>query len=268
MQHSQSGRKKKMKNNMKKDKTLAEAIVTENDLMSKLVPIPEADIMAFMGGLRGGTYFNMGMYSSIPVAMTYKSAFRLYKVVEMTAIVSGIGYENIAAVKDFRDQTGKGPGKSWYNHVPGYENKVGQSKADESKKYILWDIKKGSGTNVRYYLVDVATGAVTPVTKNAVMSSNYLTQSEKNKLMPSRPVGFSQAAGEFVQNQVNWRTAAFEHVFWLSQNGGSTAEYGARFVEDLADAAGELFVDGNPNAADDLDALISAPSGDELDLEF
>ena len=75
-----------------------EAITLESDLILKLKPIPEADIYAFMGGLKGGTYFNMGMYSSIPIARAYKSTLRLYKVVEMQAIGAGALNQGIKAV--------------------------------------------------------------------------------------------------------------------------------------------------------------------------
>ena len=91
---------------------VTEAIAIESDLILKLTPVPESDIYNFMRGLRGGTYFNMGMYSSIPVASAYKSTFRIYKVIEMQAIVSGVDYENIKTTKDFRSETGKAPGAS------------------------------------------------------------------------------------------------------------------------------------------------------------
>ena len=251
------------------EKALNEVINTENDLVLKIKAIPEADIFEFMKNLRGGTYFNMGMYSSIPIARAYKATFRLYKVVEMTSIVSGVSYENIGTTKEFRDETGKGPGDSWYSHEPGFENKVGANKRNPAQKYVLWDIKKGSGTNVKYYLVDIATGQVTPITKEAVLKSDYLTATEKQKLQPAPVTGFSLTTGQLVENKTVWRTAAFEHIFWLNQDGKATMEYGVRFVEGLnEDASGDLFVDGHPNAVNDLDALLAAPSGSELSLEF
>lgn len=249
-----------------------EAITLESDLILKLKPIPEADIYAFMGGLRGGTYFNMGMYSSIPIARAYKSTLRLYKVVEMQAIVSGIDYENIKTTKEFRDQTGTTAGKSWYHHEPGYEHKVGVKNSDPNAKYILWNIKASSGTNVKYYLVDIATGSVTPVTKEDVLNSEYLTASEKAKLQPTPVTGFNMATGEMVTNETNWRTVAFEHVFWLNQAGKSTAEYGVRFTEEfdiVEEADAEIFRDGHPYVKTDLDALLAGPViENELDLDF
>lgn len=49
-------------------KPIVEAIDREADLILKLSPISENEIFDFMKNLKGGTYFNMGMYSSIPVA--------------------------------------------------------------------------------------------------------------------------------------------------------------------------------------------------------
>ena len=242
---------------------------TRAELLTKLTPIPADDILKFMGGLRGGTYFNMGMYSPIPIARGYKDTFEIYKVVEMTAIVSGVDYENIGTTKDFRAETGKDKGSSWYDHMQGYENKVGQHKTKPDQKYVLWDIKRCSGTNVRYYLVDTSTGDVTPVTKEAVLASDYLTASEKKKLTPTPVTGISLTTGELVTNQTVWRTTAFDHIFWLNQSGNSTAEYGVRFEEDLhEDVGGDLFADGHPWACNDLDSLLAVPSSREFDLEF
>lgn len=195
---------------------MTEAISLEADLLLKLKPLSETDIFTFMKNLRGGTYFNMGMYSSIPVSKAYKSTIRIYKVIDLTAIVSGVSYENIGTTKDFRDSTGDGPGKSWYDHTPGFENKVGQKKSDPNSKYVLWDIKRGTSTCVRYYVVDIDTGAVTPVSKADVEASPYLTASEKAKLTPKPVVGFDLTTGAAVENKTNWRTAAFDHIFWLN----------------------------------------------------
>lgn len=250
---------------------LNEAINIESDLILKLKPIPEADIYEFMKGLRGGTYFNMGMYSSIPIARAYKSTFRLYKVVEMQAIVSGVSYENLKTTKEFRDQTGKTAGSSWYSHEPGFENKIGIKNSDPSSKYILWNIKPTSGTNVRYYLVDIATEVVTPVTKADVLSSDYLTESEKKKLMPQPVTGYNLSTGELVNNETVWRTAAFDHVFWLNQAGKATAEYGIKFEEDFEleeEISSDIFRDGHPNVKTDLDALLAGPVQDEFSLDW
>lgn len=248
-----------------------EAITLESDLILKLKPIPEADIYAFMGGLRGGTYFNMGMYSSIPIARAYKSTLRLYKVVEMQAIVSGVDYEKIKTTKEFRDQTGTTAGTSWYHHEPGYEHKIGVKNSDPSAKYILWNIKASSGTNVKYYLVDIASGTVIPVTKEDVLTSEYLTDSEKKKLQPVPVTGFNLTTGEMVTNETVWRTAAFEHVFWLNQAGKATAEYGVRFEEDFdltEEITSDIFRDGHSYVKTDLDALITTYIENELDLDF
>lgn len=190
-----------------------EAISLEADLLLKLKPLSEVDIFEFMKNLRGGTYFNMGMYSSIPVSRAYKSTIRIYKVIDLTAIVSGVSYENVGTTREFRDRTGEVPGKSWYDHTPGFENKVGQKKSDPNSKYVLWDIKRGTGTCVRYYVVDIDTGAVTPVSKADIEASPYLTASEKAKLTPKPVVGFDLNTGEAVENKTVWRTAAFEHIF-------------------------------------------------------
>lgn len=237
-----------------------EAIALESDLLLKLNPISEVEIFEFMKNLRGGTYFNMGMYSSIPVAKAYKSTIRIYKVIDLTAIVSGVNYENIKTTKDFRDATGEGPGKSWYDHTPGFEHKVGQKKSDPNSKYVLWDIKKGTGTTVRYYVVDIDTGTVTPVSKADVENSPYLTATEKAKLTPKPVVGIDLTTGQAVENKTNWRTAAFEHIFWLSQAGKATQEYGVRFEEDLglAEAFGdEIFMDAHAGVRTDLDAILT-----------
>lgn len=239
---------------------ITETISVEADLISKLKPLADSEIFAFMDALRGGTYFNMGMYSPISVARAYKKTLRIYKVVTMTAIVSGVSYENIGTTKDFRDKTGDGPGKAWYDHVPGYENRIGAKKSDPTSKYILWDIKKCSGTCVYYYVVDISTGAVTPISKDEVLSSDYLTDSEKKKLMPVPVTGYDKDSGELVSNNTLWRTAAFDHVFWLSQEGKNPMEFGTKFVESLGltETVGtDLFLDGNAHATANLDMILA-----------
>lgn len=241
-------------------KKMTEAIALESDLLLKLKPLPEAEIFTFMKNLRGGTYFNMGMYSSIPVSRAYKSTIRIYKVIDLTAIVSGVDYENIGTTKDFRNSTGEGPGKSWYDHTPGFEHKVGQKKSDPNSKYVLWDIKRGTNTCIRYYVVDIDTGVVTPVSKADIETSPYLTDSEKAKLTPKPVVGFDLTTGAAVENKTNWRTAAFEHIFWLNQAGKSTQEYGVRFEEDLnlEEAFGDdIFMDAHAHVRTNLDAILS-----------
>ena len=239
---------------------LNEAIALEADLLLKLRALPETEIFDFMQNLRGGTYFNMGMYSAIPVAKAYKATIRIYKVVDLAAIVSGVSYENIGTTKDFRDKTGEAPGHAWYDHMPGFENKVGVKKSDPNSKYVLWDIKQCTDTCVRYYVVDIATGAVNPVTKEDVLQSSYLTQTEKNKLMPRPVTGFDLTTGNLVENKTVWRTASFDHIFWLSQAGKGTKEYGTRFAEalKLSEAIGtELFRDANAHVSTSLDDILS-----------
>ena len=205
----------------------------------------------------------MGMYSFIPVSRAYKKTLRIYKVLNMTAIVSGVSYENIGTTKDFRDRTGKGPGGAWYDHMSGFENKVGVKKSDPNSKYILWDIKAGSDTWVRYYVVDIATGMTQPISKEDIMQSDYLTPTEKDKLTPKPSTGYDKSTGELIENQTNWRTAAFEHIFWLSQAGKNTKEYGAKFMESVVVEKNtltegvELFRDANAGVKTDLDAILS-----------
>lgn len=247
-------------------------IVSERDIVARLTPLSENDIFDFMQRLRGGTYFNMGMYSCIPVSRAYKNSFRIYKVVNMTAIVSGVSYENIGTTKDFRDRTGDGPGHAWYDHVAGFENKIAAKKSDPNSKYVLWDIKEGSNNWVRYYLVDLDNDTVTPVSKDQVKNSGFLTASEKAKLEPKKVEGFDKTTGDLVQNATNWRTTSFDHIFWLSQAG---TEYGVRFTEsvegpegakaeNLTEASGELFRDAHAHANTDLDAILSGDMEESL----
>ena len=241
-------------------KKLVEAISLEADLLLKLKPLAEIEIFEFMKNLRGGTYFNMGMYSFIPVSRAYKSTIRIYKVIELSAIVSGIDYENVGTTKDFRDKTGKGPGGSWYDHTPGYEHKIGQKKSDPNSKYVLWNIKRGHNTCVRYYVVDIDTGLVKPVSLEDIKSSIYLTPSEKEKLTPTPVTGYDKDTGSLIENETKWRTAAFEHIFWLSQAGKATQEYGMRFEEDFSlieEADATVFVDAHVGIKSSLDDIIS-----------
>ena len=57
-----------------------------------------------------------------------------------------------------------------------------------------------------------------------------------------------------------WRTAAFEHIFWLNQAGKATQEYGVRFEEDfgITEAAdSNIFMDAHAHIRTDIDALLS-----------
>lgn len=258
-------------------KIMSEAIANESQLVSKLKALTEVEIFDFMQSLKGGTYFNMGMYNFIPVSRAYKKTLRIYKVVNLTAIVSGVSYENIGTTKDFRDSTGASAGHAWYDHISGFENKVGAKKSDPSSKYVLWDIKAGSDSWVCYYVVDIATGDVTPVSKSDILASSYLTESEKAKLMPKKVTGFDLTTGAVVENQTNWRTAAFEHIFWLSQAGKTAKEYGMKFTESLndmkdedvliEDAGSELFRDAHANVKTDLDAILSGGVMESVEKE-
>lgn len=257
---------------MSTEKFITEAITSESELIAKLSSLSERDIFEFMQNLRGGTYFNMGMFSSIKPAKAYNKTTRIYKVLNMTAVVSGVSYENIGTTKEFRDRTGKAPGKSWYSHVPGFENKVGQKNSDPSSKYVLWDIKAGTDTWVKFFVVDIATGDVKPLSKDSILESDYLTPSEKSSLIRSHSTGFDKETGELIENQTNWRTAKFENIFWLSQAGKGTKEYGTKFTESLKgtkdkkvmnrktlreSAEMELFRDGHAGVTTDLDAILS-----------
>jgi hypothetical protein len=244
---------------MNKINKMNEAISFEADLLLKLKPLPEADIFEFMQNLRGGTYFNMGMYSFIPVSRAYKSTIRIYKVTDLMAIVSGVDYENIGTTKDFRARTGNAPAGAWYDHTPGYERKIAQKKSDPNSKYVLWTIKRGHSTCVRYYVVDIDTGAVTPVSQKEIENSIYLTPSEKAKLTEhKKPTGFDKTTGELVENETNWKTAAFDHIFWLSQAGKATREYGTRFEEDFGTADSDnIFMDAHAGVKNNLDDILS-----------
>jgi hypothetical protein len=256
---------------IKNTKNLVEAIKSEQDLLSKLVPLSEVDIFKFMKNLHGGSFFNLGLFTSIPVAGRYKSTYRIYKVVNMTAIVSGVSYENVGTTKDFRDQTGQGPGKSFYDHVPGYENKVGVHKSNPNSKYILWDVKASSGNWYAYYLADIDTGAILPISAKSLESSVVLTPSEKERLQPKAVTGYDVSTGALVTNKTVWRTTKFEHVFWLSQNG---YELGAKFEESLTgvsssenleEATGEAtFRDLHADVHTDLDTILSGDMAESV----
>lgn len=248
---------------------LREEIEKESDLLMKLAPISENEIYDFMDNLKGGTYFNMGMYSSLPIAKLHKANVRIYKVVEMSAIVSGVDYENIGTTKDFRDQTGKEAGKAWYDHEPGREHKVGLKRSNPEDKYVLWQIRSNSGTNVRYFFVDFAADIVKKIEKADILASTWLTESEKKKLQPTPVTGYNLETGELVENETVWRTAAFNHIFWLKQGGSASREYGKYFEESfgLQEAAGaDVFFDAHAGQGEDLDALLASYAEEEHEL--
>jgi hypothetical protein len=79
-------------------------------------------------------------------------------------------------------------------------------------------------------------------------------------MKPQPVVGFDLKTGEAVENKTVWRTAKFEHIFWLSQAGKATQEYGVRFEEDfnLEEAFGDdIFMDAHAHVRTDLDAILS-----------
>jgi hypothetical protein len=242
---------------------LIETITTEADLLAKLRTLPEAEVFNFMKNLRSGTFFNMGMYSSIAPKAAYKSTYRIYKVQTLQAIVSGVDYENIKTTQDFRAETGEVAKGGWYDHMPGYEHKVGLRKKDHNDKYVLWNYKaSGSKATVSYFLVDLATGKVDAISKEDLESSVYLTDTEKGKLQPKHSVGYSLTTGDLIENKTNWRTVKFENIFWLSQKG---IDYGVRFEEALEGANlkensvldTDGFIDTHAHVGKKLDSILS-----------
>ena len=257
---------------------LIEAIETESDLVSKLTKLQPNDIYDFMKNLHNGTFFNMGTYKIVPLARAYKKTYSIYKVTNHSAIVTGSSYENIKTTKDYRASTGAVPMPAWYNHEQGYENKIGSLKSDPSKKYVMWNIKKTSGSWVAYYLIDLQTGLVTPVSRDSLKHSDYITETEKRNLgllaSDEEIIGWDATAGKFIiaknparvtgtiRNETEWRTTKFENIFWLSQ---ADREYGAKFEESLTkgltgdlaeEATGITYRDRNKGAVD-IDSILS-----------
>jgi hypothetical protein len=256
---------------------LIEAINSVSELEAKLRPLSELEIFKFMYGLHPGTFFNMGMYSMIPVASAYKDSIFIYKVINMTAIVSGVDYENISTTKDFRDRTGKAQGSAWYDHMPGYEHKVGVKRSDQTSKYVLWNIKESSDNWVRFYLVDSDTNTIKPVSKLDLENCPYLTPGTKSKLdAGEKSKGVDSTTGQVIENQTNWRTAAFTHIFWLSQNGVNTSEYGLKFVEgkdnmkkcNLEEAGSPVFKDLHAGIHTDLDAFFNGAIEENCNVQL
>lgn len=259
-----------MVNNELQNKELTEAITSEADLMLRLTPLTSDEIFNFMEGMKKGTLFNLGQYSSVPVSAKYKNDIRIYKVIEMSKIVSGVKHENKQSVKDFRDATGKAPGATWWKHKPGWETKVAEHEKDPNKNYVIWYINKNALNTVKYFLVDAVNNTILPLKKDDVLNSVYLTKSQKDALNPKPATGIDLNTGAIVVDETKPRVAAFDHIFWLSQEGQNTATVGRRFDfnEDYND--GELLKDGNlynHNTLDDLDAYLFALDGQE-DNEF
>ena len=74
-----------------------------------------------------------------------------------------------------------------------------------------------------------------------------------------------------VENKTNWRTAAFDHIFWLNQAGKATQEYGVRFEEDftLEEAFGDdIFIDAHARIRTDLDAILSGEIVESVKKSF
>lgn len=259
-----------MENKELQNKELTEAITSEADLMLRLTPLQPQEIFDFMAGMKKGTLFGLGQYSSIGVSAKYKKDIRIYKVIEMTNVVSGVEYENKETTKEFRDATGKLPGGTWWRHKPGWETKVGEHKNDPNKNYVLWYINKPSRNTVKYFLVDAINNVIQAVKKDDIKNSIYLTASQKAALDPKPSVGVDLNTGALIENETNFRTAAFEHIFWLSQEGQNTKTVGRRFDfnEDYDD--NELLKDGNlynHDTIDDLDTYLFELDNQE-DNEF
>ena len=214
------------------DEQLTESISSIADLDVKLQPLSDAEILSFMAKLHGGTYFSMGMFSTITPNAANKHK-RIYKVTNMSAIVSGVSYENIGTTKDFRDKTGTTAGSAWYDHKPGYENRVGVSKRAADKQYVLWkyDDKGSRKIEVWYFIVDTIAGTIDPVSLDDLLDSTILTPSVKESLRPKKVTGIDKSTGTLITNDTNWRTAAFEHIFWLSQGGANPMNLGTKFLE-------------------------------------
>jgi hypothetical protein len=251
---------------------MLEAITSVQDFESRLRPLSELEIFKFMNTLHPGTFFNMGMYSVIPVASKFKDTIFIYKVINMTAIVSGVDYENIKTTKDFRNSTGKGKGDSWYDHMPGYENKVGIKRSDQTSKYVLWDVKAGSDNWFKFYIVDSTAGTVTPASKEDLKQSIYLNDSVKSKLdSGEKSKGVDITTGKVIENQTVWRTAAFSHIFWLDQANSNAGQYGTKFVEGKANMdklkeSESLFRDAHAHITTDIDAIISGQVIESADI--
>ena len=267
-------------------KELVETINSESELLSKLVPLSEADIYSFMSNLHNGTYFNMGIFKSVAPAKAYKQTYRIYRVVNSSSIVTGAGYENIGTTKEYRDATGAIPMPSWYDHEPGYENKIGALKKDPSQKYVMWTIKKSSDSWVAFYLVDISTGSIIPISREDLKYSDYITKSEKRDLGllgdDEEIQGWDPATNKFIivknpnyvpkatNNETKWRTTKFANIFWLKQ---SSQEYGAKFEESLTsrgaadleeDVAGNTFRDLHAHVHTDIDAILSGSTNESL----
>lgn len=106
--------------------------------------------------------------------------------------------------------------------------------------------------------MDIDTGVVKPISQADIEQSVYLTATEKAKLKPKKVEGFDKTTGELIENQTTWRTAAFEHIFWLNQSGKATREYGMRFEEDFSiNEDADIFMDAHANIRSNLDDILS-----------
>lgn len=239
-----------------------EEIKTEGELLLKLTPLPPADIYSFMDGLKPGTYFSMGLLTMLKLNDEGKKSIRVYRILEYSAIVSGVEYENIATTKEFRARTGKLPGGTWWNHEPGYETKIAYRKKDPRDKYVIWDIQRSKSATSRLYLVDLINNSFKAVSEADLLRDmdKYLVEDDRKKLRHETHT--QQAAdkqtGEIVELKTKYRTGKFENVFWLKQNGKATGEKGKKFEEDFDGDDIVEFTDLHANCERvDVDGILS-----------
>lgn len=256
-----------MVENKKQAVKLSEAIVSEGDLLLKLNPVAPAEIRDFMANYRKGTFYTLGIYTPFSIARKFRNSLRLYRVLEYHNVTTGKTYENTAAVQEFRDLTGKPEGETWWEYEPGSDQKIAQNKNKPDDKYVPYFYTKcekdKSYCITRFYLVDALTKAVTGVTLDSVLASDYLTESTKKDLRPKAQVGINVNTGEVVENKARPRVTSFTHVYWMKQGGENPREYGAQFVEAvLNEESNEVRVfDAFAYTGQNLDTLLDEYSG-------
>lgn len=251
-----------MTNVRRQSRKLSEAIVSEADLLLKLSPVAPVEIRDFMANYKKGTFYTLGIYSSISIARDFKKSLRLYRVLEYHNITTGKTYENTAAVQEFRDLTGKPEGETWWEYEPGSDRKIAQNKNKPEDKYVPYFYTKSEKDKsyciTRFYLVDISTNTVNNVTLDSVLESSYLTESTKKDLRPKAQIGINVNTGEVVENKARPRVTPFAHVYWMKQGGENPREYGAQFVEAvLNEESNEMRVfDAFAHNGQDLDTLL------------
>lgn len=251
-----------MTNVKRQSRKLSEAIVSEADLLLKLNPVAPAEIRDFMANYKKGTFYTLGIYSSISIARDFKKSLRLYRVLEYHNITTGKTYENTAAVQEFRDLTGKPEGETWWEYEPGSDRKIAQNKNKPEDKYVPYFYTKNEKDKsyciTRFYLVDISANTVNNVTLDSVLESNYLTESTKKDLRPKAQIGINVNTGEVVENKARPRVTPFAHVYWMKQGGENSREYGAQFVEAvLNEESNEMrLFDAFAHNGQDLDTLL------------